>query len=205
MGKRNKPSSKRIFMSLGFLLKIGVRIRNKGALCEQSGSRAEAHFEFLQWSIVFETCFMFQTGGPDERVLIMARKPRRQEAVGNVLLGLRWNRIDSGPLNGMFTAAYHVWMMLGMWRSASRQMTSYNCSTVMQPGGADSARIRNYDKWIKALANGSISLSHHLNICCPMWSITALTGTGRELGSNQRPAPLRECREKGDLACLKVM
>lgn len=64
MGKCYKPSSKGIFMSLGFLIKINLRFKNKGALCELVGSYSAVHFEFLQWSIVFETCFMFQTGGP---------------------------------------------------------------------------------------------------------------------------------------------
>lgn len=38
MGKRYKPSSKGIFMSLGFLIKNSLRFKNKGALCELLGS-----------------------------------------------------------------------------------------------------------------------------------------------------------------------
>lgn len=36
MGKRYKPASKGIFMSLGFLIKISWRLKNKGALCVQA-------------------------------------------------------------------------------------------------------------------------------------------------------------------------
>lgn len=38
MGKRYKPSSKGIFMSLGFLIKNSLRFKNKGALCVLLGS-----------------------------------------------------------------------------------------------------------------------------------------------------------------------
>lgn len=47
MGKRYKPSSKGIFMSLGFLIKNSLRFKNKGALCELLGSFSVARFEFL--------------------------------------------------------------------------------------------------------------------------------------------------------------
>lgn len=38
MGKRSKPPSKGIFMSLRFLIKISWRLKNKAALCELQGS-----------------------------------------------------------------------------------------------------------------------------------------------------------------------
>lgn len=38
MWKRYKSSSKGIFMSLGFLIKISLRFKNKGALCELVGA-----------------------------------------------------------------------------------------------------------------------------------------------------------------------
>lgn len=56
MGKRYKPASKGIFMSLGFLIKISWRLKNKGALCVQGAGEplSTASSIPIAQSIVFE-------------------------------------------------------------------------------------------------------------------------------------------------------
>lgn len=64
MGKRYKPSSKGIFMSLGFLIKISLRFKNKGALCELVGAIQQSTLNSYRGALSLKTCFMFQTDGP---------------------------------------------------------------------------------------------------------------------------------------------
>lgn len=148
------------------------------------GSCSAVQFEFLSWSIVFETCFMFQTDGPwnakvsvgwksvdngerakttgsGRRCLIWASfQPNRQWAVK--LTCLRLCAVDDGCT--MCGETFR-----GKWRVATAEREH-----------ADSAGTENYDKWIRALANGSISLCCHPHKCSPVWSITAVIGTSME-------------------------
>lgn len=64
MGKHYKPSSKGIFMSLGFLIKISLRFKNKGALCELVGAIQQSTLNSYSGALSLKTCFMFQTDGP---------------------------------------------------------------------------------------------------------------------------------------------
>lgn len=64
MGKRYKPSSNGIFMSLGFLIKISLRFKNKGALCELERAIQEPTLNSYSGALCLKTCFMFQTDGP---------------------------------------------------------------------------------------------------------------------------------------------
>lgn len=164
MGKRYKSSSKGIFMSLGFLIKISLRSKNKDALCELAGSVPAVHFEFLWWRTVFETLFMSQTGRIESiRVLMTSGSSR------DVSFEPRSDQRDNGPLNcDEFTASRHDWMMHA---NVSRQVTSYIRSIVIEREHADSAGIKNYEKWIRALVNGSISLVTYIHTapCHPSW------------------------------------
>lgn len=63
-GKRYKPSSKGIFMSLGFLIKISLRFKNKGALCAPVGAIQHSAWSSYRGALSLKTCFMFQTDGP---------------------------------------------------------------------------------------------------------------------------------------------
>lgn len=64
MGKRYKPSSKGIFMSLGFLIKFSFRFKNKGVLCELVGAIQQSTLNSYGGALSLKTCFMFQTDGP---------------------------------------------------------------------------------------------------------------------------------------------
>lgn len=65
MRKHYKPSSKGIFMSLGFLIKkIGSGFKNKGALCELVGAIEQSTLNSYSGVLSLKTCFMFQTDGP---------------------------------------------------------------------------------------------------------------------------------------------
>lgn len=63
-GKRYKASSKGIFMSLGFLIKISLRFKNKGVLCELVGAIQQSSLNSYSGALSLKTCFMFQTDSP---------------------------------------------------------------------------------------------------------------------------------------------
>ena len=63
-GKCYKPFSKGIFMSLGFLIKISLRFKNEGALCELVGAIQQSTLNSYSAALSLKTCFMFQTDGP---------------------------------------------------------------------------------------------------------------------------------------------
>lgn len=138
-------------MSLGFLIKISLRSKNKDALCELAGSVPAVHFEFLWQRTVFETLFMFQTGRIERVRVSMTSGSSR-----DVSFEPSSNQRDNGPLNcDVFTASCHDRMM---HPNVSRQGTSCICGSVTEREHADSAGIQNYEKWISASVNGSVSL-----------------------------------------------
>ena len=165
-GKRYKPSSKGIFMSLGFLIKISLRSKNKGVLCELWELFSSPFWIPIVEHCLWKSALCFKQTPSKWKcehqikvsLLIMVRKPRQWEAVSYISFGHHLNPADNGPLDcDMFMALCHLWIMYNMLCNFSREMTGYSCSGQ----NADSAGNKNNDKWIRVLANGSISLFCH--------------------------------------------